>query len=70
MSEEAKRIQREMAAEGLAKRLREIEMSEGQNDEYENLLSRVENEIKQLRVTLDGVQVCSYSDSRNSIVST
>ena len=70
MSEEAKRIQREMAAEGLAKRLREIEMSEGQNDEYENLLSRVENEIKQLRVTLDGVQVCSHSDSRNSIVST
>ena len=52
VSPEALKAAREMAAEAYKKRLQEIDMSEGEANMYESLLSAVAKEVQQTRVLL------------------
>ncbi|KAJ3344252.1 hypothetical protein HDU93_000042 [Gonapodya sp. JEL0774] len=54
--EAVKRAAREMATEGLRKRLQEIQMSEYDAGTYKEFYDNVKHEIRQLRVVLEGVQ--------------
>lgn len=44
-----------MAKEALESKLREIDMSEGENESYDQFLQAVARDIAQLRVILEGV---------------
>ncbi|KXS13469.1 hypothetical protein M427DRAFT_33874 [Gonapodya prolifera JEL478] len=54
--EAVKRAAREMATDGLRKRLEEIQMSEYDAGTYKEFYDNVKHEIRQLRVVLEGVQ--------------
>ena len=53
MSPEALKAAREMAEEAWKKRLAEIDMSEGEAELYDSLLSAVRQEVQQTRVLLE-----------------
>lgn len=56
VSAEAKQEAKHLAKEALAKRLKEIGMSQGDWALYDSILSRVQPQIQQLRQILDGMQ--------------
>ena len=56
VSEEAQAMAREMAEEGLRKRLEEIDMGEGEWEAYLSYFDRIQTQVQQLRVVLEAIE--------------
>lgn len=56
VSEEVRQRARKMAEEGLAKRLKEIDMGQQEAAQYEHYLQQVQEEVNQLRLIIQGME--------------